>query len=110
MPDLPSALPGIAVPVLAACVYAVVWYATRGLAGGVRALARAVPLAVIVPGLVYVSAVLSMHLEEAEADLAPPMRTLKAGAPPKARSIAPASAVGASGSASDSKAEAGTVV
>jgi esterase/lipase superfamily enzyme len=48
MPELPSALPEVAVPVAAGLLlYAIVWYAARGLPGFAKGLARAAPLAVI---------------------------------------------------------------
>ena len=68
MSELASALPGIALAAVAAgCLYALVWGATRGLRHPAKALARAVPIAVIVPGLLWVSAVLSIQLRKAEA-------------------------------------------
>src|SRR5262245_21557481 len=77
MPELASALPGFVVPVLAAgCLYVLVWRATRGLDDAARVLARAVPIAVIVPGVLWVSAVLSIHLEKAEAGPASVARDL----------------------------------
>jgi esterase/lipase superfamily enzyme len=79
MPDLASALPGIALPVLAsACLYALVWRVTRGLGHAARVLARAMPAAMIVPGLLWVSAIPSMQHRSAEArpaDLAPTLET-----------------------------------
>jgi esterase/lipase superfamily enzyme len=68
MSELASALPGIALAAVAAgCLYALVWRTTRGLGHPARVLARAVPIAVIVPGLLWVSAVLSIQLRRAEA-------------------------------------------
>jgi esterase/lipase superfamily enzyme len=68
MAELASALPGIALPVLAAaCLYALIWRATRALDAAARVLARAVPAAAIVPGLLWVSPVLSIQRDEAAA-------------------------------------------
>jgi esterase/lipase superfamily enzyme len=87
MPELASALPGIALPVLATgCLYALVWRATRGLDEPARVLARAVPIAVIVPGVLWVSAVLSIHLQKAEAGPAAVARDLVTP-PPGTRSV-----------------------
>ncbi len=117
MSELASALPGIALPVLAAaCLYALLWRATRGLDEAARVLARAVPVAVIVPGLVWVSAILSIRLDDAEAgpagmarDLAqdpasaPRMRAVSRAPQPAAEAkvgdvtVAPGAPVGAKG-------------
>src|SRR5262245_60048391 len=72
MSELASALPWIVVPILAGCLYALVWYASDSLSGVARVLARTAPLAVIVPGIVYLSVVLTMQREELEAE--PPAR------------------------------------
>ncbi len=64
MPELPSALPEVAAPVAAAFVYAVVWYATRGLPGLARVSARIAPL-VVIAGLVCFSLGLPARNEEA---------------------------------------------
>jgi esterase/lipase superfamily enzyme len=96
MPDLASALPGIAFPVLAVvCLYAVVWRASRRLDEAARVLARAIPLAVIVPGLLWVSAILSVHLEEAEAGPAGAARELARAPRTRAASRAPQPAAAA---------------
>jgi esterase/lipase superfamily enzyme len=80
MSELASALPGIALAAVAAgCLYALVWRATRGLGHPARALARVVPIAVVVPGLLWISAVLSIQLRKAEArpaDLARKIETV----------------------------------
>ena len=85
MRELASALPGMVLPALAAgCLYVLVWRATRSLDDHARVLARAVPIAVIVPGLLWVSAILSIHLEDAEAGPASVAREL--ATPPRTRS------------------------
>ncbi len=95
MPELASALPGIAVPVFAGCVYAVIWYVTRDLDGRARMLARAAPLAVIVPGLVYLSVVLSAPHEKGEAGPAALPRALRKAAAPVRVTATPEGTVGA---------------
>jgi esterase/lipase superfamily enzyme len=45
----------VAVPVLAGLIYALIWYATRGLPGGAKVAARVAPLLVIVPAVLYVA-------------------------------------------------------
>jgi esterase/lipase superfamily enzyme len=72
MPEPASALPWIVVLVLAGCLYALVWYASDSLGGVARVLARAAPLAVIVPGIVYLSVVLAIQREELEPEPAVP--------------------------------------
>src|SRR5262245_37101224 len=73
-----SALPGIAVPVLAAgCLYVLVWRATRGLDVITRMLARVVPVAVILPGLLWVAAILPIQHRTAEARPADVARRLE---------------------------------
>ena len=67
-PELWSGVPASAVAVLAAgCIYALVWRATRGFDGRARLLARAAPVAVILPGLLSVSVILSIQRKAAEA-------------------------------------------
>jgi esterase/lipase superfamily enzyme len=52
MPELPSALPEVAVPaVVGLLLYAVVWSASRGLPGLARVLARVAPLVLVAAGL-----------------------------------------------------------
>jgi esterase/lipase superfamily enzyme len=66
MAELASALPAIALPVLAAvCLYGLIWRATRGL-DAARVLARVVPVAVILPGLLCISPVLSIQRDATE--------------------------------------------
>jgi len=60
MPELPSALPELAVPVVALLLYAALWYATRALPGFAKVLARAAPFAVVA-GLVGLSLHLAPH-------------------------------------------------
>ena len=95
MPELASALPGIAVAVFAGCLYAVVWYVTRDLDDRARMLARAAPLAVIVPGLLYISLVLSAQREEAEAGPAALPSALRKAAAPVRVTATPETAVAA---------------
>jgi esterase/lipase superfamily enzyme len=90
MPALFSALPGLAATLLAGCLYALVWAlvwtlvwrAAGGLDPGLRAVARAVPLAAIAPGLLGLSLVLG------------PSRDAGPGAPVRAASLAPGAGVG----------------
>jgi esterase/lipase superfamily enzyme len=94
MPELASALPGIALPVVAAgCLYALVWRATRGLDEAARVLARAVPIAVLIPGLLWVSAILAVRLDKAEAGPADMAREL--ATPPRTRSASQAAGAAA---------------
>ena len=100
-PELWSALPGIAVPVLAAgCLYALVWRATRGLDAAARVLARAVPVAVILPGLLWVAAILPMQHKAAEARPADAARNLEK-APGTRSAWRPPQAVGPAAKAGD---------
>jgi esterase/lipase superfamily enzyme len=86
-PELWSGLPASAVAVLAAgCVYGLVWRATRGFDSRVRLLARAAPVAVILPGLLWASVILSIQRKAAEARPADGARS--AEAPSSARSAA----------------------
>jgi len=71
MPELPSALPGVAAAVVGGFLYAVIWYATRGLPGLPKTLARAAPIIVIAPGIFLFSLVLAPQHEEAEPAAAP---------------------------------------
>lgn len=66
MPELPSTVLEIAIPVAAGLVYALIWYATRGLPRLAKGLARVLPLAVIVPAALYISLEMSMQREDAE--------------------------------------------
>jgi esterase/lipase superfamily enzyme len=83
MPELLPILPGIAAALVAACLYVLVWYATRGLARMPRALARAGPLAVIA-GLFLLSPVLTTRYGAAEAGPAALARAASLAAPPGA--------------------------
>jgi hypothetical protein len=80
MPILPPSLSVIAVLVLATVLYVAIWYATRSLDAGARVLARTTPAAVIVPGLLYISAMLATQREEAEAEPAALPRTSRPAA------------------------------
>jgi esterase/lipase superfamily enzyme len=80
MPDLASILPQISAPVAACVIYGVIWYATRSLPGLARMLARAAPLVVIVPAIVYVSLAMPVQHDE-EAEPAPTPRAAKKSAP-----------------------------
>jgi esterase/lipase superfamily enzyme len=71
MPLLSPPLPGFAAALLAACLYVLVWQATRGLARLPRMLARAAPLAVVV-GLILLSPLLTARREAAHAGPAAP--------------------------------------
>jgi esterase/lipase superfamily enzyme len=64
MSELPSALPEVAVPVVAAVLYAAVWFATRALPGPARVSARVAPL-VVIAGLLGLSLLLSTRGEQA---------------------------------------------
>jgi esterase/lipase superfamily enzyme len=64
MPELPSALPEVAVPVAAALLYAAVWLATRALPGPAKVAARAAPL-LLLAGLLGLSLLLSPRHEQA---------------------------------------------
>jgi esterase/lipase superfamily enzyme len=89
MPALLSVLPGIAVPFISGCLYAVVWYATRGLGATARVVARAAPLAVMVPGICYFAVVLPAEREDAEPPAqatGAPMRPRRTEAAPEERS------------------------
>ena len=81
MPELPSALPELAVPVVALLLYAALWYATRALPGFAKVLARAAPLAVVA-GLVGLSLHLATHAAQtgpAASAPPPPSADAKAG-------------------------------
>jgi esterase/lipase superfamily enzyme len=85
MPGLASTLPWIASAVFAGCLYAAIWYVTRELHGRARLLARTTPLAVIVPGLLLVSLVLSAQRDDAgSVPAAPPTGLGKAAGPVRA--------------------------
>jgi esterase/lipase superfamily enzyme len=86
MPELASALPWIVALILAGCLYALVWYASDSLSGVARVLARVAPLAVIVPGIVYLSVVPAMQREALEAEPAVPETV----APKRAKTAKPA--------------------
>jgi esterase/lipase superfamily enzyme len=102
MPELASALSGIALPVLAAgCVYALIWRATRRLNNAPRVLARAVPVAVIVPGMLWVSTILSIQHRAAEARPADLGRSLAKAPSPRSASRAPPAATGAAANTGD---------
>jgi esterase/lipase superfamily enzyme len=78
-PELWPALPASAVAVLASgCVYALLWRATRGFDARARVLARAAPVAVSLPGLLWVSLVLSIQHKAAEARPADGARSAEA--------------------------------
>ena len=97
MPDILPALSVIAVSLAAANLYGLVWYATRGLGRMPRALARAVPVAAILPGLYMLSLALSPPLRPAEASPAGMARSARpaAAAPPAVRRpMVPAPATG----------------
>jgi esterase/lipase superfamily enzyme len=102
MAELASALPGTVLPVLAAgCLYALVWRATRGLDDAARVLARAVPVAVIVPGLLWVTAVLSIQRDAAEARPIDYGRRLAQPPGTRSASRSPQTATGAAANAGD---------
>jgi hypothetical protein len=70
MPELPSALPEVAIPIVAGfLLYALVWYATRGLSSPAKVSARVAPLA-LATGLFGLSLLQPMQREAARpADL-----------------------------------------
>jgi esterase/lipase superfamily enzyme len=55
MADLPPASTGIAVAVVLAFLYGLVWYASRGMSRFAKILARVAPLGLLVPIVLYVS-------------------------------------------------------
>ena len=55
MADLSPAAVNVAVLLVAAILYAVIWYATRGLSRFAQMLARLAPLSLLIPGLLYMS-------------------------------------------------------
>ena len=57
MAELSPAVIGIAIPVVGALIYAFIWFATRNLSRAAKILARAAPLGLIIPVMVYLSAV-----------------------------------------------------
>ena len=67
MLGVPTVLSVIALPLVGACLYGLVWHATRGLDRTARVLARAAPLAVLAPGLVLLSLLMPLRQEAAEA-------------------------------------------
>jgi esterase/lipase superfamily enzyme len=89
MSELASALPWIVVLVLAGCLYALVWHAAGHLSGAARVVARAAPLAVIVPGIVYLSVVLAVPRQELVAEPAVPERVAPKTATPAPLEAAP---------------------
>lgn len=107
MPELPSALPEVAVPVVAAFLYAAVWYATRGLPGLARMSARAAPL-VVIAGLACLFFILPTRNEAAvpvgiagktkgpaapeRADVVPPQKGPATAPPPAGGQPVPPSA------------------
>ncbi|HEX5958463.1 MAG TPA: alpha/beta hydrolase [Hyphomicrobiaceae bacterium] len=114
MPELPPALSGVVVTVIAGCLYTAIWRVTRDLGGWARALARTTPMVVIVPGLIYLSLLLALQGEDAEAEaillprlpaVAPHAATRLAAVPPKkqaeAAGIAPAATPPARADAGD---------
>jgi len=77
MADVPSMVLEFAVPAAAGLLYALIWYATRGLPGLAKFLARVVPLLVIVPAVLYVS--LGMPLQRDRVAQSPPMGSRDGG-------------------------------
>src|SRR5262245_11601598 len=65
MPEFDPAMLEIGVPVLAGILYALIWYATRGLPGVAKVLARALPLIAIVPAVLYFSLGVPMPRQQA---------------------------------------------
>ena len=55
MPEFPSVALQYGVPVAAGVLYALIWYATRGLTGFAKVISRVLPLLIIVPAILYVS-------------------------------------------------------
>lgn len=90
MRDLASTLPHVAAFLAASIVYGIVWFATRRLPRLAKGLARAAPLIVIVPSVVYVSlAMPATHELQSGGSAASPsaeQESAKPGEPaPKAR-------------------------
>jgi esterase/lipase superfamily enzyme len=54
-----------AICTVAGLIYAIIWFATRNLSRGARALARVLPLFVLVPAVLFVSLEMSPHREDA---------------------------------------------
>jgi len=105
MPELLSALPRFAVPVVAVLLlYAVIWYATRELPSLARALARAAPPIVIAPGILFVSMVASMHHEQPEAEPRTVPKKMKTAAKPDPVAAPPPAAAKSAASAKASAA------
>jgi esterase/lipase superfamily enzyme len=67
MLDISPTFIEVAVPVVAGLLYAVIWYATRGLPRLAKVLARVLPLMVIVPAVLYVSLGMPAQRERATA-------------------------------------------
>ena len=55
MADLSPAAVNVAVLLVAAILYAVIWHATRGVSRFAQVLARLAPLSLLIPGLLYLS-------------------------------------------------------
>jgi esterase/lipase superfamily enzyme len=77
MADVPSMVLEFALPAAAGLLFALIWYATRGLRGLAKVLARVVPLLIIVPGVLYVS--LGMPLQRDRVAEGPPMASRDGG-------------------------------
>ncbi len=71
MPEFAPEVFEIAVPVLAGLLYAIIWYATRGLPRLAKVLARVLPLVVIVPAVLYFSLGMPSQREEARQATSP---------------------------------------
>lgn len=82
MPELSPPLSGIVLLLAAGSLYAAIWLAACGLGDAMQALARILPVVLLVPGLLYVSVLLSIELEDARAGPADSPRSAMV-APPK---------------------------
>ena len=69
--ELPSIYFDVAVPVVAGLLYAIIWYATRGLPRLAKVLARLLPLIMIVPAVLYFSLGMPSQREEAQQATSP---------------------------------------
>ena len=72
MAGLPPNVLEFALPAAAGLVYALIWYATRGLPRLAQVLARALPLVIILPAVFYVSVYVPLQRERIAQSSPPP--------------------------------------
>ena len=79
MASVPPTVLEFGIPAAGGLLYALIWYATRGLPGFARMLARIVPLLIIVPAVLYLS--FGMPLQRDRVSQSPPVASRDDGTP-----------------------------